>query len=140
MHEASPLLPRQAEVRVLHDVQADGIRADLGQLGELLDDAIARLTASFESISETTAASGAGHPLDLARVEDELGRAAIALQFHDIATQIVSRSVKRLDGMRESTTTRPHEDATGATAATTEDRDEISVGQARMTVGEVELF
>ncbi|MDB5764369.1 MAG: chemotaxis protein [Herminiimonas sp.] len=94
------------------------IEADLAQTGFLLDEAIAKLGASFMAIHETVRTQqemigllisqgvlAADNTASLHALSDETGRhvnaAITGLQFQDLTSQLIGHSLKRIGGLRE---------------------------------------
>jgi hypothetical protein len=133
-----------------HRVEAQGVRAELDQLGLLLNDAVARLSASFETMCLLSAGLQrvevqAGDSAPFEKLQGRLNEAATALQFHDIATQILAQSLKRIELIEQMTGSLRHlpdgslDDLTKELVCSTT-RGSNPVTQSRMTVGAVELF
>jgi len=130
-----------------------GIRRDLDQLGSLLGDAVGRLTDSFDTLATTGEAqhrllvAAAVRPGTTAHAdvdalhgtfESGIASTVTALQFHDIASQILAQLAARVDVLERL-----------AATALDADDDESTVGneftrtpvpQASMTAGAVQLF
>lgn len=131
-----------------HEAESRGARSVLVQLGALLDDAIARLSHSFETLSDLADEPAATERR--AAMKACLDETTTALQFHDIAMQLVAQSARRIESL-EALTARfalvaetpletwsaPCDDVPTATLAS---REWTSVTQSAMSVGEVELF
>lgn len=94
------------------------VEADLLQTTFLLSEAIEKLSASFTAVHEAVTeqqrvldALVAKHPLDqseLAKLEtfkqkigDEVNAAVTSLQFQDLTSQLITRTVKRVNGLKE---------------------------------------
>lgn len=78
----------------IHGVQAGSAKEELERLCGLIDDAAAQLMASFDAIQAFTKQPHIGE-LD-AKVGEAIGSAVSALQFQDMATQLVGHVVKRM--------------------------------------------
>ena len=130
------------------------LRAELEQLGTLLADAASRLEASFESVSVLserqcvlalrTGQSGSELDAISQDLQRSLGKAATALQFHDISSQLLARAFRRVDRMgRMSAQLKGLAGNSGIEAAPPPgfavQRDN-SVGQSLMATGKFELF
>ncbi|WP_025039725.1 hypothetical protein [Nitrosospira briensis] len=155
-----------------HGAETSGVRAELDQLQAILSEAVTRLMSSFEAIraysarhlqpaaddvfdsakTAPAAALGATHagqckPAGFtADIEDSINEAMTALQFHDIASQILAHTRRRiefLERMAEQLEQLPDttiKDLDHAIRKACTDRGHNPVGQAVMTVGAVELF
>ena len=112
-----------------HDITA--VRADLVQLEILLKEAIAKLSSGFigahEALARQQSLDGHGNPecVELAREAcAHLDSALTALQFEDIAAQLIASAHARLsDGCERPANGR-----------------NISIPQHHMDSGDVELF
>jgi len=134
---------RAAELRA--ELAAAG--ADLDRLQALLADACGALLASFEAAqAQLGAASGpaappaaiAGTPAAaIAGARHELASAVVALQFEDIASQLIAHAQRRLRGCAERLAST--QAAEGDTAGGPPHRSS-PVGQRAMDAGAVELF
>lgn len=126
---AAPL--RAADLRA--ELAAAG--ADLDRLQALLADACGALLASFEAAQ---AQLGAAMPAAaIAGARYELGSAVVALQFEDIASQLIAHAQRRLRGCAERLACA--QAAEGDTAGGPPHRSS-PVGQRAMDAGAVELF
>lgn len=109
--------------------------ADLDRLQALLADACGVLLASFEAAQ---AQLGAAMPAAaIAGARYELGSAVVALQFEDIASQLIAHAQRRLRGCAERLASTQAAD--GDTAGGPPHRSS-PVGQHAMDAGAVELF
>jgi hypothetical protein len=133
-----------------HRAEAQGVRAELDQLRTLLNDAVARLTTTFETMCVLSARpqlveSSPGDVASFEKLRGRLNEAATALQFHDIATQILAQSMTRIEAI-EQMTGRLGQLPGGSLG----ELDQAwmcspvsrpsAVSQSRMTAGAVELF
>lgn len=122
---------RAAELRA--ELAAAG--ADLDRLQALLADACGALLASFEAAQ---AQLGAASPAAaIAGARHELASAVVALQFEDIASQLIAHAQRRLRGCAERLAST--QAAEGDTAGGPPHRSS-PVGQRAMDAGAVELF
>lgn len=134
---AAPL--RAADLRA--ELAAAG--ADLDRLQALLADACGALLASFEAAqaqlgAASPAAAIAGTPAAaIAGARHELASAVVALQFEDIASQLITHAQRRLRGCAERLACA--QAAEGDTAGGPPHRSS-PVGQRAMDAGAVELF
>ncbi|MDP2399235.1 MAG: hypothetical protein Q8M53_12890 [Burkholderiales bacterium] len=134
----------------IHESQSRSARLELGRLRSLIDDASARLMTSFDVIGTFAKNRRESVPdgLDAAGGEIELAvsNAVSALQFQDMATQLVGHAAQRielLEKIAELLGRLPEvsvDELTAAVADTTCDQHTGPVGQACMTGGSVELF
>lgn len=99
----------------------DALRGDVAQLEGVLGDAVSRLTRSFETIDALTIVNGrapgfaavAASPADRRRravaatIETSVAEAVTALQFHDIASQILRKLETRIDAVERLVVTAP---------------------------------
>jgi hypothetical protein len=132
---------------VIHEM-----RLDVGQLEALLGDAVLQLTTSFDHLH---VAAGAQHRLLAggstmssperceidslnAAVDGAIGQAVTALQFHDIASQLLAQIGSRVDALDRATES--NERAISSTSSDGPDSRTTPVTQACMTAGAVQLF
>ncbi|SEO49992.1 hypothetical protein [Nitrosovibrio sp. Nv6] len=155
-----------------HGTEMQGVRTELDQLQAILGEAVARLTSSFETIGAYStrlsqrgmddcldgagtipvAALGAtaGYQHDPALLTEGIGssvnEAITALQFYDIASQILAHAGRRIEllerlagqlGQLPDTTVEELEDVLRNACAV---RGHNPAGQAFMTVGAMEFF
>ena len=145
--DAQAFIARYLEI---HDFQARSARSELDRLRGLIDDASERLLTSFAAIGAFSEqhqdAALEGVAVGSADVERAVGNAVSALQFQDMAKQLIGHAVQRielLEKITESLGRLPEasiEELTAAVAATTCGRRTGPVEQACMTGGSVELF
>lgn len=155
-----------------HGAETRGVRAELDQLQAILDQAVARLTSSFETIGAYSAyyaqqavngrfdgakaipvivpgAIGV-NPYDTAAltegIESSVNEAITALQFYDIASQILAHAGRRIEllermakqlGQLPDTTVEELDHVLRNACAV---RGHNPAGQALMTVGAMEFF
>jgi len=132
----------------IHEAQARSVRLDLDRLRSLIDDASERLMTSFDAIKAFSASHRApvGVSVNVEDVERAVDNAVSALQFQDMATQLVGHAVQRvalLERITQSLGRLPEAsvcDLVAAVAETTCGRDTGPVEQACMTGGSVDLF
>lgn len=134
----------------IHGMQARSVRSDLERLRSLIDDASERLMTSFGAIRALSAhygEAGAGTgDVVMNDVERAVGDAISALQFQDMATQLVGHAAQRislLEKISESLGRLPeasHDDLSSAVTEILEGRHTSPVEQACMDGGSVELF
>lgn len=145
--DAQVFIARYLEI---HESQARSARLELDRLRCLINDASARLMTSFDviaALSRNRRESVPNGPDAVAGdVERAVGNAVSALQFQDMATQLVGHAVQRialLEKITESLGRLPEvsvDELTAAVAATTCEQHAGPVEQACMTGGSVELF
>lgn len=149
----------------LHGAESRSARAELEQLDALIADAVARLSVSFERLS-ALASRAATHvpPREAANDAPEvgpapacgcaafdeatsaLGEAVTALQFHDIASQLLGhaaarlRALERMAGVLTRVPDSSEEDLCAALAVARGARRANPVSQGRMVEGGIELF
>lgn len=76
--------------------------ADLRQISLILDEAVITLNNSFFSIHDGLEAyRDSCDDLVVDQVTPSMNKAVTALQFHDLTSQLLSRVVNRLDGLRD---------------------------------------
>jgi hypothetical protein len=138
----------------LHELQARSVRSDLDRLRSLIDDASARLLTSFGAIQAITGSRnerrGQDVELDAGNedrdVERAVGNAISALQFQDMATQLVGHAAQRiavLEKITQSLGRLPDasvDELAAAVSDTLRGRHTGPVEQACMAGGSVELF
>lgn len=161
------LLYRQA-----HGAETSGVRAELDQLQAILSEAMTCLMSNFEAIRAYSArhlqpaaddsfdrgktapaaalgATGAGQcnpAVLIADIEGSINEAMTALQFHDIASQILAHARRRiefLERMAEQLEQLPDttiQELERVIRKACTDRGHNPVGQAVMTIGAVEFF
>ncbi|MGH8762172.1 MAG: hypothetical protein ACREUR_02960 [Nitrosospira sp.] len=145
-----------------HGAEMRGVRAELDQLQMILGQAVARLTSSFETIGAYSARYGAEaisaiapgatgvsryDPSALTEdIESSVNEAITALQFYDIASQILAHAGRRIEllermagqlGQLPDTTV---EELDHVLRNACEVRGHNPAGQALMTVGAMEFF
>lgn len=139
--DTQPVIARFIEI---HDEQARTARDELARLRSLIDDAAERLLSSFNVIGEISArgmAQGASQDM-----EDAVGNAVSALQFQDMANQLVGHAARRIEVLERITATLGRlpavsaDELTQAVEGTVCDRADGPVAQACMTGGSVDLF
>lgn len=116
---------------------------DLDRLGGLLDHAAERLMGSFLSARDRLAAPGS-HPCSasadsLDGLRRDLDEAITAMQFPDMAGQVITHAVRRIQGVADALAAEvgdPGEDA----AAPVLIQRSCPVAQREMDAGSVELF
>lgn len=114
-------LPVEELQRLLSDVAGHGtqhlleVEADLQQTTYLLSEAIAKLSAGFMRIHESVAAQQQAVDAALAtekpaatevlacreQIAREIDAVVVGLQFQDLTSQLIARTLKRVDGLRE---------------------------------------
>jgi hypothetical protein len=134
----------------IHESQARSARSELGRLCSLIDDASARLLTSFGMIGDISrsrqVATVNGRDAAARDVDLAVGNAVRALQFQDMATQLVGHAVQRitlLERITESLSRLPDasvDDLRAAVVATTCERHAGPVEQACVSGGSVELY
>lgn len=118
--------------------------ADLERLTELLGDAAARLMASFSAAYQhvveqrATAEQGAA-AADGAMLREELTKAMSALQFPDMATQLIEHAVSRVRAVA-LTLGNAFDDDDGVPESVRLVERACPVTQQQMSTGSVELF
>jgi hypothetical protein len=154
-----------------HGAETHGVRAELDQLQTILGEAAVRLTSSFETIcaSARHAQLAANSCLDGAQtlpvaalgaidmdqynlatpakgIESSINEAMMALQFHDVASQILAHAGRRIEflermaGQLEQLPDATIEELDHVLRNACTARGHNPVGQAFMTVGAMELF
>jgi hypothetical protein len=131
----------------IHDEQARSARSELDRLRSMIDDASQRLMSSFDVIREFSVSHRElvgdvlTQDIDLA-----VGNAVSALQFQDMATQLLGHAAQRialLEKISEPLGRLPQvsvAELTQALVGTPAERSSGPVAQACMTGGSVELF
>src|SRR5437763_1374986 len=79
--------------------EINGMRREIGQARELLEDAVDKLTGGFERVSVLLHEYG-GDGSVVTRVDGELGRLVTALQFQDLLNQLLGHVAARLDAVQ----------------------------------------
>lgn len=139
--DTGPVIARFLEI---HDAQTNSARSELTRLRSLIDDAAGRLMASFSEIGEISARDGAHNQAQ--DMERAVGNAISALQFQDMANQLVGHAAQRielLERLAGSLARLPdvsEDDLNGEVAGTVCARADGPVAQACMTGGSVDLF
>lgn len=127
----------------IHDAQAQSARDELNRLRSLINDAGERLMSSFSVIAEMSVQRDA---LQKAEITAAVDNAMSALQFQDMAGQLVGHAAKRIELLERITAPLSRlpevsmEDLSNAVAGTVYDRDTGPVEQACMSGGSVDLF
>lgn len=139
-----------ARYRHIHEFQASSARLDLDRLRSLINDASARLMTSFDVIGALAKnrrnSVPNGSDAVVGDVEQAVNSAVSALQFQDMATQLVGHAAQRialLEKITESLGRLPEvsiDELTAAVAATNCEHHTGPVEQASVTGGSVELF
>lgn len=125
----------------IHEAQAQSARADLDRLQSLIADAGQRLMTSFDQIGEIAARESAAQEM-----ADAVGNAVSALQFQDMAQQLVGHAAKRIEVLERITgplSRLPQasvDELAAAVEGTVHERINGPVEQACMDGGSVELF
>jgi hypothetical protein len=123
---------------------------DLERMSVLLGDAAQQLLVGFAAahahVSEGLAAAGAGNGMpqsagaaSLQALEQDLHQAVMALQFQDMATQLITHAVRRVRGVADYLASRVDEDEADAAPVELVHRA-CPVAQRQMDAGTVELF
>lgn len=111
---------------------------DLDRLAGLLEDAACQLTQRFSAADALL--GGAAADIELAvGVRGELSAAVMALQFQDMATQIITHTVRRIRGVADFVGARMV-DGEGESASVQLVRRHCPVAQRQIDAGSVELF
>lgn len=139
-----------ARYREIHETQASGALSELARLRGLIDDASARLLASFDVIKAYSERCRESMPevddANVSDVEKAVGNAISALQFHDMVGQLVGHAAQRialLERITQSLGRLPGasvEELTSALAETDCGQRDAPVEQVCMAGGSVELF
>lgn len=130
-----PLNP--GEVGELQDQLLEAA-TDLDRLSGLLEDAAAQLLARFTAASERIGAD-AGERTGADALRHELAGAVTALQFQDMATQVITHTVRRIRGVADFLGTRVSPDEEdGASIELV--RRHCPVAQRQVDAGSIELF
>jgi chemotaxis regulatin CheY-phosphate phosphatase CheZ len=111
---------------------------DLDRLGGLLEDAVCQLMSRFAAANGRLESVDADHDL-ASELRRELGGAVMALQFQDMAMQVISHTVNRIRGVADFLGTRLDSDE-GDAAAVQLVRRHCPVAQRQIDAGSVELF
>lgn len=139
--DPQPVIARFIEI---HDEQARSARAELDRLRSLIDDAAARLLSSFNVIGEISARQierGQAQAM-----EDAVGNAVSALQFQDMANQLVGHAVRRIEVLERIAASLGRlpevsaDELTRVIEGTACGRTQGPVAQDCMTGGSVDLF
>ena len=116
---------------------------DLDRLQTLLADACSALTESFLGASDHAGRLGDGGPEDaMAELSRHLGRAVTALQFQDMASQLITHTHRRLRNCadRLAADTFGVDDGDGAAVVEAAPLRPNPVTQDEMDAGSIELF
>jgi hypothetical protein len=136
--EHAPMLPiAPAEMVELQDQLLEA-STDLERLHGLLEDASRVLLDHFGSASAQLDRCGASAPT-LEGLRQDLGGAMTALQFQDLASQIITHTVRRLQGVADFLGSRidfPDEDSAQVNLV----RRHCPVAQREIDAGSIELF
>ncbi|WP_148715582.1 hypothetical protein [Chitinolyticbacter meiyuanensis] len=131
--------------------QTSHARNDVAQMAALLDDAIARLGEVFDALAALTATlpesgdvpSAKDWPALRGEVQQQAARAIQALQFHDLARQVLMRLDARHAGFAELAVILADPARAAALAPLAERFDMLShrtVVQTNLAGGDIELF
>ncbi len=141
LENAQPVITRFLEI---HDTQARSARCELDRLRSLIDDAAGRLMSSFSEIGEISARqTGQAQSHDMERA---VGNAISALQFQDMANQLVGHAAKRIELLERIAGTLARlpdvsaDELANEVAGTVAARADGPVEQACMDGGSVDLF
>jgi hypothetical protein len=149
MSTLSPLHDEPLDPAAAIELQDDLITAcnDLDRLQRLLCGACIDLSAGFHAASDLIAQwrDGDADPrLVLAQVDEQLARTITALQFEDLATQLITHTRSRLrhgaDNLAVEAMGDEDEDEDGAAFVQQAPRRPNPVTQDEMDAGSVELF
>lgn len=111
---------------------------DLDRLSGLLEDAAAQLLARFTAANERIDADP-GERTGADALRHELAGAVTALQFQDMATQVITHTVRRIRGVADFLGTRVSpEEEDGASIELV--RRHCPVAQRQVDAGSIELF
>ena len=130
----------------IHAAQACGVRGELDRLRGLIDDAYERLMESFDAIGALADQRGDTLPAINQDIARAVGNAVSALQFQDMATQLVGHTVQRIEVLERITQSLGRmpqasvEELTEVLDAAGCTRSSGPVEQASMSNGSVELF
>ncbi len=134
----------------IHELQARSARLDLDRLRYLIDDASGRLMSSFNLIGAYSESCMEAMPKNtdvaVAEINQAVDAAVSALQFQDMANQLVGHAIERialLEKITESLARLPGvsaDELTQALASTACARSVGPVEQACMAGGSVDLF
>ena len=111
---------------------------DLDRLGGLLEDATRQLMERFDAVSAQAALLAGGPQGDGLR--RELEGAVTALQFQDMAAQVLSHTMTRIRGVADFLGARAMADDDEAAAVVPLTRRHCPVAQRQVDAGSVELF
>ncbi len=114
---------------------------DLDRLGGLLDHAAERLMGSFLSARDRLAAPdpGSASADSLAGLRRDLDEAITAMQFPDMAGQVITHAVRRIQGVADALAAEVGEPGEDAAPPVLIQRS-CPVAQREMDAGSVELF
>lgn len=87
----------------IHAAQACGVRDELDRLRGLIDDAYERLMESFDAIGALVDQRGDTLPAINQNIARAVGNAVSALQFQDMATQLLGHTVQRIEVLERIT-------------------------------------
>lgn len=141
LERALPVIARFLEI---HDTQVRNVRSELGRLRSLIDDAAERLLSSFNVIGEISARRI--EPGISQEMEDAVGSAVSALQFQDMASQLVGHAARRIEVLERIAAALGRmpqvsvDELTQAVEGTLCAGADGPVAQACMTGGSVDLF
>jgi hypothetical protein len=118
---------------------------DLDRLQRLLDDATQQLMGHFTCASRLLEAAGSAGPAqDLGDARASLGGAITALQFQDMASQLIAHTTRRLrncaDRIAQQALADLDDDADGAAVVEELPLRPNPVTQDEMDAGSIELF
>jgi len=111
---------------------------DLDRLGGLLEDAAAQLMARFAGANSELAVLGQG-PAVQERLRLEISGAMTALQFQDMASQLILHTIHRIRGVADFLGARISADEDDA-AEVSLVRRHCPVAQRQVDAGSIELF
>ena len=136
-----PVIARFLEI---HDTQARSARSELDRLRSLIDDASERLMSSFGEIGEISARQSQHEQME--EMERAVGNAVSALQFQDMANQLVGHAAQRIELLERIAGSLGRwpdvtvDELTNEVEGTVCARQNGPVEQACMTGGSVDLF
>lgn len=118
---------------------------DLDRLQTLLtaacDTLLRRFTGAFTLLTEQCASEPEARVQAMyGRIRDELGDAVTALQFQDMATQLIAHTNLRLRGCADAVARELFADEDGSVAAVAPPTGPNPVTQSEMDAGSIELF
>ena len=114
---------------------------DLGRLETLLDDACRTLMAHFHSAAEQVGALASQDPVARDQLALRIGGAVTALQFQDMASQLVAHTKQRLDHCADRLADAAFgADEEGGALIHAAPLRANPVTQAEMDAGSIELF